>query len=51
MKKILKFACLFLYCLALFLVLNSCASNCTKTKRYWNKHRCVQNNNVNYNYG
>ena len=47
MKKIIKGIALFLFFITLFLMLNSCASSCTKTRRYWNKHRCVEYSNPN----
>lgn len=47
MKNLIKGLALFLYCLGIMLLLNSCASNCTQTHRYWNRHKCVQYSNPN----
>lgn len=44
MKKIIKGLALFLYCLGIMFLANSCISNCTKTKKYWNKYKCVDIN-------
>ena len=47
MKKILKGVALFIYCLVIMLLASSCASQCIKTHRYWNKHKCVEYSNPN----
>ena len=47
MKKIIKSILLFLYCLTIIILVSSCASNCTKTHKYWLNHKCVQYSNPN----
>lgn len=42
MKKLFKGGLLYMYLLLLLLLLNSCSSQCSRTKRYWGKHRCVE---------
>ena len=44
MKKLVY---LFLFFITILLLLNSCASNCTKTHKYWNRHKCVEYFNPN----
>jgi len=47
MKKLFKGILLFMYMLALMLLLNSCSSQCSRTRTYWSKHRCVEYSNPN----
>ena len=47
MKKLFKFVLLYTFIIALFLLLNSCGSACSRQHRYWNKHRCVEHSNPN----
>lgn len=35
-----------LICALIGFILCSCSSNCTRTKRYWSNHRCVNVNDT-----